>query len=58
MCAKCSTGCDFCDDFGCNRCFTGFYLKNGNCYKCDAACTQCHESPIACLACLTGYFKN
>lgn len=58
MCAKCPTGCDYCDDFACNRCLIGFYLKNGNCFKCDSACTQCYGSPIACQACLTGYFKN
>ena len=57
QCLRCPYGCNQCDKFTCISCLMGFYLRNGNCYRCDSACYSCDSGPVDCSICMPGFFK-
>jgi hypothetical protein len=57
-CKACVKGCQYCQQYGCESCLQGFYLKNNYCYKCHISCQMCKDETNQCIKCLPGYFIN
>ena len=45
------------NEVGCIACYSGYYAKNGNCYKSDSNCMTI-KNEVGCIACYSGYYAK
>lgn len=62
ICDSCPPNCKSCnfvnEDFVCNSCFDGYFLKEGECAKCNSPCATCSSSETKCDSCIDGYLLD